>query len=215
MNVAIIGTGNVGKALGASLARAGHDITYVAQDDAKTRRVAGEVGGHAAASAATAVAEAEVTVLAVPFAAAEGVARTIASSVRGKVVIDATNPVRPDYTGLATAGGPSGAERIAALLDGAGVVKAFNTLFAGVQADPAALGTRLDALYATDDDAAAATVASLAEAIGLRPVRVGPLAAARELEAMAWLNIRLQMLGGGGWQTAFVLVAPPASALAA
>jgi hypothetical protein len=92
------------------------------------------------------------------------------------------------------------------------VVKAFNTLFAGVQGNPAALGTTLDALYATDDDAAAATIAALAESIGFRPVRVGPLAAARELEAMAWLNIRLQLLSDGGWQTSYLLVAPPAAA---
>jgi NADPH-dependent F420 reductase len=215
MKVTIIGTGNVGKALGSSLARAGHDITYVAQDEAKTRRVADEIGGRATSDASLAAADADVTVIAVPYAAAEDVARSIAGSVRGRVVIDATNPLRPDYSGLATAGGPSGAERIAALLEGARVVKAFNTLFAGNQADPAALGIRIDALFATDDDAAAADVAELAESIGLRPVRVGPLAAARELEAMAWLNIRLQMLNGGSWQTAYVLVAPPDAALAA
>jgi 8-hydroxy-5-deazaflavin:NADPH oxidoreductase len=215
MKVAIIGTGNVGKALGSSLARAGHDVTYAAQDEAKARAVAGEVGGRAESSLETAVAGAQVVVLAVPFSAMEDVTSRIAGAVADKVVIDATNPLRPDYSGLATGDGPSGAERIAALLPGASVAKAFNTLFAGIQADPGTLETTIDALFATDDDAAAATVADLAESIGFRPVRVGPLAAARELEAMAWLNIRLQMLNRGSWQTSFVLVAPPDAAIAA
>jgi len=215
MKVAIIGTGNVGRSLGSSLTKAGHDVTYAAQDAAKTRAVAGEVGGHAETNPTAAVAGAEVVVLAVPFGAVEGVAGTIADAVGGKVVIDATNPLRSDYSGLATGDGPSGAERVAARIPGAAVVKAFNTLFAGIQADPGTLGTTVDALYATDDDAAAATVATLAQAIGFRPVRVGPLAAARELEALAWLNIRLQMTSGGSWKSSFVLVAPPEAAVAA
>jgi predicted dinucleotide-binding enzyme len=94
-------------------------------------------------------------------------------------------------------------------------VKAFNTVFAGVDADPTALGTTLDALFATDDADARAAVAALAASIGFRPVHVGPLAAARELEAMAWLNIRLQMLSNGAWTSSYVLVGAPESALAA
>ena len=53
----------------------------------------------------------------------------------------------------------------------------------------------------------------LSASIGFRPVHVGPLAASRELEAMAWLNIRMQMLTGGSWNTAFVMVDPPEAAL--
>ncbi len=215
MKIAIIGTGNVGKGLGGSFARAGHEVTFAAQDPDRTRAVAGELGAHAAPTPASAAAGADVIVLAVPFGAAEDVAREVADAATGRIVVDATNPLRPDYSGLVTDGGPSGAERLAELIPGAAVVKAFNTLFAGVQADPAALGTTVDALYATDDDAAAAVFAELAGSIGFRPLRVGPLAAARELEAMAWLNIRLQMLNEGSWQTSYVLVAPPTTAIAA
>ncbi|MHB8960798.1 MAG: NAD(P)-binding domain-containing protein [Candidatus Limnocylindrales bacterium] len=116
--------------------------------------------------------------------------------------------------GLSTVGGPSGGERVAAALPGANVVKGFNTVFASNQANAAAHGQVLDALYATDDDAAAANFASLASSIGFRPVKVGPLSAAAELEAMAWLNIRLQMIANGAWNSGFVLVAPPAAAIA-
>lgn len=215
MNIAIIGTGNVGKALGTSFAAAGHTVTFAARDAAKTACVAAATGTHGAATAVEAASHADVIVLAVPFTEAESVAAEIASAAAGKVVVDASNPITADYSGLSTAGGPSGAELLAVALPGAKVVKAFNTLFAGIQANPATHGTVVDALYATDDEAAGTTIAALASSIGFRPVNVGPLAAARELEAMAWLNIRLQMINGGAWQTAFVLVAPPESTMAA
>lgn len=96
------------------------------------------------------------------------------------------------------------------------MVKAFNTLFAGVQADPSTHGVTLDALYATDDDRARVEVGDLLRSMGFRPVHVGPLARARELEAIAFLNIQLQMQAHGDWRTAVALVgAPEASTLIA
>jgi hypothetical protein len=212
MKVAIIGTGNVGSALAGSFTKAGHEVTLSARDAAKTLEVTRETGATAVADASEAVAGADVVVIAVPYGATAAVAAEIASAAAGKVVIDVTNPLKSDYSGLATGDGPSGAEQLATQLVDARVVKAFNTVFAGIQGDPDGLGTTLDALYATDDAEAREVVSALAESVGFRPVYVGPLAAARELEAMAWLNIRLQMLTNGTWNSAFVLVAPPVAA---
>jgi len=214
MKIAIIGSGNVGSALGTSLTKAGHAVTFTARDPEKVRQVATTAGAAVSASPAAAAAAADVIIIAVPYGAVTDVAAEIAPAVAGKVVIDATNPLKPDYSGLAT-DVTSGAEQIAAALPGATIVKAFNTLFAGVQGNPEVHGTTLDALYATDSEAAAATVAAIASSIGFRPVRVGPLAAARELEALAWLNIRLQVIAGGAWQTSYLLVAAPPAAVAA
>jgi 8-hydroxy-5-deazaflavin:NADPH oxidoreductase len=215
MKIAVIGTGNVGRALGSSFAGAGNEIVFAARDAEKVAEAAGAVGATTARSAEEAAGSADVVVVAVPFGAVASVAAEIAPVIAGKVVIDATNPLKADYSGLTTGDGPSGAELLAAALPGARVVKAFNTVFASNQGNPGAQGTTLDALYATDDAEARATFAALASSIGFRPVHVGPLAAARELEAMAWLNIRLQLLTNGSWQTAYVLVAPPESAKAA
>ncbi|MEO7664187.1 MAG: NADPH-dependent F420 reductase, partial [Candidatus Limnocylindrales bacterium] len=201
MKIAIIGTGNVGSALGGSFVRAGHDVTFAAQDGEKARKVAGEVGASAAASSNDAVRGADVIVLAVPYASAGSVADEIATAARGKVVVDATNPLNADYSGLSTEGGPSGAERIAAKLDGAFVVKAFNTLFASIQADPGAGGQIVDGLLAGDDAASKSTVAELERSIGLRPVDAGSLQGARQLEALAWLNISMQLRTNGAWNT--------------
>jgi 8-hydroxy-5-deazaflavin:NADPH oxidoreductase len=213
MKIAVIGAGNVGGALGTALAGAGHDVVYAARDRAKVEAKAQEAGAASAPSPAHAVRAAEVVILAIPFTALDEVAAEIAGAASGKLVVDVTNPLRPDFSGLSTVGGPSGGERVAAALPGARVVKGFNTVLATNQANPDAHGQVLDALYATDDDAAAAAFASLASSIGFRPVKVGPLSAAAELEAMAWLNIRLQMLANGSWNSAFVLVAPPAAAI--
>ena len=215
MKIAIIGTGNVGQAIGGSLVRAGHTVTFAARDAATTRQVAATAGASASASPADAARDAEVIILAVPYLAAEQVVAELDGQAAGKVVIDATNPIKADYSGLSTDANQSGAERFAELLEGAHVVKAFNTIFASVQADPTAHGSALDLLYATDDPTARTAVIALASSLGLRPVSVGPLAASRELEAMAWLNIRLQMISGGDWRSTFVLVDAPAAALAA
>lgn len=213
MKVAIVGTGNVGSALGSTLVEGGHDVVFVARDTAKTEDVARSVGATSAAALAEAVNDADVVVLAVPYGATQDVARELAPLAVGKVVVDTTNPLKPDYSGLDTGSESSGAETLAAALPGAKVAKAFNTMFASLQAEPAALGQRLDVLIATDDPVARDTVALLATSAGFRPIAVGPLAAARELEALAWLNIRLQLLNQGSWNTAVNLVSPPEAAV--
>jgi 8-hydroxy-5-deazaflavin:NADPH oxidoreductase len=213
--IAIIGTGNVGSALGSSAARAGYEVVFAGQDAAKAQAVAESAGATAATSARDAAAAADIVVLAVPYAAVEQLAAELAPVVDGKVVIDATNPLKADYTGLATPAGTSGAELLARALPNARLVKGFNTVFAGIQADAGARSETPDALFATDDEDARRTVAELAESIGFRPVWVGPLSASRELEALAWLNIRLQLINGGAWNTAIKLVDAPDKALAA
>ena len=210
--IAVIGTGNVGGALGSAAAKAGYDVVFAGQDAAKTREVAEAAGATAAATPREAAAVAHIIVLAVPYSAFPAVAAEIAPVADGKIVIDPSNPLKPDYSGLALSDS-SGAEELARLLPGSKVVKAFNTLFAGNTANPQALGLQLDSLFATDDEAAKDAVCGLSSSIGFRPIHVGPLTASRELEAMALLNIRLQVVSNGNWNTAFALVSPPEAAL--
>ncbi len=213
MKIAVIGTGNVGAALGGTFARAGHDVTLAAQDAEKTKRVAEQVGARAAADPAEAAENAEIVVLAIPFGALEEVGREIADAGADKVVVDATNPIAPDYSGLADPGGPSAAERLADVAPRAKVAKAFNTLFASLQGDPEGLGERLDALFATDDDGARSTLTDLLASLGFRPIDAGPLENARLMEALAWLNMSLQMRTNGDWRSSFVLLGAPAGAV--
>lgn len=202
MKVAIIGAGNVGKALATSLVRAGHDVSISASTPESAKAAADAVGATAAPSNAAAVSGADVTILAVPYVgASQAVAAEIGPIVAGGTVIDATNPIKPDYSGLAT-DERSGAEELQSSLPQASVVKAFNTIFAANQASPS---PDVDGYVAGDDPEAKATVLGLVESIGFAPVDVGPLSASRHLEGMAWLNIGLNAANGWGWTSAWRL----------
>jgi hypothetical protein len=212
VKIAIVGAGKVGTALGKDFVRTGHSVTYASRSLETSQKAAEAVGGTAAASIPEAARGADIVVLAVPFvASARDVATALAPVVAGKIVIDATNPIGPDGT-LATKG-ISGAEEFAGWLPGARVVKAFNTVFSKVQADPTAHGVELDVLFATDDEAARAAMVGLVKSFGFRPVYAGPLVRAREIESLAFLNIRIQAISGGDWRSVFVLVGAPAAAI--
>ena len=202
MKVAIIGAGNVGKALGTSIARAGHDVTFAAKTQEHARAAAHEIGAASAPTNVDAVSGADVVILAVPFVGAgEEVAGEIRDEVAGKTVIDVTNPLTPDFTGLAT-NGSSAAEAFQALLPEARVIKAFNTIFASNQASPTA---DIDGFVAGDDADAKREVISLVEAMGFTPLDVGPLTSARYLEGMAFVNIGLNAANGWSWSSAWKL----------
>jgi hypothetical protein len=202
MKVAIIGAGNVGKALGTSITRAGHDVTITAQHHEHAVTAAREIGATPARSNTDAVRDADVVILAIPFVGAgAAVATEIRESVAGKAVIDVTNPMKPDYSGPARTDG-SAAEELQKLLPEAGVVKAFNTIFASNQASP----TRdIDGYVAADDAKAKRTVISLVESIGFTALDVGPLSSARFLEGMAFINIGLNAANGWSWTSAWKL----------
>jgi 8-hydroxy-5-deazaflavin:NADPH oxidoreductase len=210
MQIAIIGAGNVGRALATSLTRAGHQVTISAEHPEHAQDVATQTGAKAAQTNADAASSAEVVVLAVPATALTDVAGNLGSNLDGKIVVDVANRPTPSEDGRAT----SIAEELQATVPGAKVVKAFNTLFASRQADPNVGGIAADAFVAADDDSAKRTVLEVVESAGFRPVDAGSLASARTLEGMAWLNIQRNM-AGGTWQDAWVLVAPETVAAAA
>ena len=210
MDIAIIGAGNVGRALATSFTRAGHGVIVASRDPEDAGAVATATRARVATSNVEAAAAADVVVLAIPFASAETVAAEIREAVAGKPVIDATNRMSFGPAGPAIDGDASNAERLAAWLPDAHVVKAFNTLFASNQADPVTEGIQLDGFVAADDAAAKASVLELVTSIGLNPVDVGPLSRAQQLEQLAFLNIALNIAGNGAWQSGWKLVAAPA-----
>ena len=210
MDIAIIGAGNVGRALASSFVSAGHAATLSSAHPETARAAAADSGAKAADSNATAAAAADVVVLAAPYPALPQILDELGDGLRGKVVIDATNPLRADYMGLATEG-TSGAEEIQARTPGAPVIKAFNYALAARQTDPSVDGVPIDAFVAGDDEQAKSTVLDLARSIGFRPIDAGPLEMARALEAMALLNITLNMRNGWPWQSAWKLVGQTAA----
>lgn len=199
MRIGIIGMGNVGGALGRRWAEKGHQVVFGARDpgDAKSRAEAKEMGA-AVASVPEAVAGAEVVVLAVPWPAALPAVSRVAAALKGKVLLDCTNPLTADLSGLVVGTTTSAGEEVAKAAPGARVVKIFNTTGAPNMADNRYGGAPLTMLYAGDDDAAKQTAAGLARDLGFDPVDAGPLSAARFLEpfALAWITLAIrQKLG--------------------
>jgi predicted dinucleotide-binding enzyme len=180
MKVGIVGTGDVGRALAAGLSRAGHEV-------ALGSRVPANIETMPPIHIVTrkeAAAWAEVVILAVPFHAVQDTVKAIGpNAVHGKVLVDATNAV--GTTGLAVGYTTSGAEDLQALVPGARVVKAFNTVFASLMSTGKVGAEPLALFIAGDDIAAKETVLRLGRDLGFDPVDAGPLRNARYLEPLA------------------------------
>lgn len=195
--VALIGTGNVGAALGQRLAQNGHRIVYGSRDPAApdVRTLVATTGhGALAVSPADAAARSDIIVLAVPWSAVEEVVRGL-GALDGKIIVDPTNPRVVATDGFADYPiEDSNAERIARLAPGAHVVKAFNTLGSETMLDPKVANSPVTIPIVGDDRGAKARVAALARGIGLDAVDVGPLRHARIVEGLHYL--RANALGG-------------------
>ena len=208
MKIAIIGAGNVGSALGHGWASAGHEIVFGVRDpnDTKVQEVVRSAGGRVrAATMRDAVAPTEVVVLATPWPAARD-ALIAAGPLGGKVLVDATNPLQPDLSGLVIGHTTSAGEQVAAWVPGAKVVKAFNTIGAQHMTNPRFGEQRASMFLCGDDGAAKQVVAGLATALGFEPVDAGPLKQARLLEPLALLWISMALAYGQGPDIAFRLL---------
>lgn len=216
MHVAIIGPGNMGRALATRFIAGGHQVSLVGKDRAQTEQVVSGLREAAGGSAAVDVADAEqaierseVVILALPYQASLEAAGEHGRWMPGKVVIDISNPLNQSYTGLVTGGGPSAAETLRSLLpQDAHVVKAFNTTFARTLMDGVVSGQQLDVFIAGDDEAARERVTELVRGGGMRPIVVGGLERARQLEALGFLGISMQEPLGTGFMTGWKLVFP-------
>jgi predicted dinucleotide-binding enzyme len=157
MRIGIIGAGRIGGNAGRLFEQAGHEVFLGSRD-----------------TVAEAAAFSDIVMLSVPWTAIDDVlART--GPLNGKIVIDTTNPYGPG--GVQDLGGRSAGRFNAERLPGARVVRAFNTLTSGFQAEAA--GRRGDervVLFLSGDDAGAkALVSGLIEEIGFAPCDVGGL----------------------------------------
>jgi 8-hydroxy-5-deazaflavin:NADPH oxidoreductase len=192
MKIGILGSGGVATTLAAGFLGEGHAVMLGTRDAAKlgdwhaAHREA-EVG-----SVAQAAAFGEVVVLAVKGVAAEAVLRSAASALAGKVVIDATNPIAdtPPEDGVIryfTGPNESLLERLQAQHPTLRLVKAFNSVGAGLMVKPKLQGGRPSMFIAGNDADAKAQVTRLLDAFGWETEDMGRAAAARAIEPLAML----------------------------
>lgn len=149
----------------------------------------------------SAVAQADIVILALPYGSVAALAAQ--ADFTGKIVVDATNPVTDDFSGLQLGYTSSAAEEIAKSLPGARVVKAFNTVFAQVYDQGLSFGsTKVQTFVASNDAAAKAAVIQIATAAGFDARDAGALKNARYIEPLAYLNIHFGYMLGQGTQIA-------------
>lgn len=202
----MIGTGNVGAALGSAFARAGHEVTYGARSPESdgARAAVERTPGSRAVPLSEAASAADVLVLAVPWQAVSSVLAQL-GDLSGQLVVDATNPLRADLSGLSVEGDSSAGEQVAAMLPGARVVKAFNTTGASNLGAARYPGGRLVMLICGDDTDAKGVVSALAQDIGFEVVDAGGIELSRRLEAFAMLWIGLAYGAGQGVDFGFAI----------
>ncbi len=204
MKVTIIGAGNMGRGVGTRAVAGGNEVEIVDRDPDEARKLAGEIGATSLESGERL--GGDVVVLAVWYPGTLEAAKQYGEQLGGKIVVEISNPVdTTTFEGLVTSPDASAAEELAQALPDARVVKAFNTTFSGTLVAGEAAGQQLDVFLASDDDDAKRSVAELVEAGGMRPVDVGPLRRARQLEQLGLLHMKAQDPLGSGFNSAFKL----------
>ena len=197
--ISIIGTGGMAAAIGGRTAKAGYTVEIINRDPAKALALADKLAAGATTGTYGSAPTSDIVILAVPYGSAAAVVSDFGEALEGKVIIDITNPVASDLSGLVTPQGSSGAQEIAkGVPTSAHVVKAFNTLFGHVLAK----GGDLDAFIAADNPDAKARVSTFLGSLGLRPLDVGGLHMAATLEALGLMMIGLAKNGAGSWDIA-------------
>jgi predicted dinucleotide-binding enzyme len=203
MKIAVIGAGNVGRALGTGWTKAGHSIIFGVRDINKPdlKALCARIGA-TAESPGDAVREGDVVVLALPWNVAENAVKLL-GDLKGKVVIDCMNPLtmKDGALGLERGYTTSGGETVASWLPGAKVVKTFNQVGAEMMMAGTRFETRPVMFLAGDDDSAKSTVARLVSELGFEALDAGLLKQARILEpfAMVWINQALIRGLGRNW----------------
>jgi NADPH-dependent F420 reductase len=199
MNVTIIGTGNMAEGISTRLLSGGNNITLVGHKSDEADRLANKLSSQASKEASVKTSSSgspigdDIVILAIPYTAVNSAVRDYSRQLQGKIVIDITNPLNENYSGLVTNPDTSAAEEIQKLLpEGTKLVKAFNTTFAGTLKKGEVAGQKLDVFIAGDDQQAKQTVSRLIETGNMRPIDAGPLQRARELEGFGFLLIALQ-----------------------
>lgn len=213
MNIGILGTGDVGQALGNALIALGHHVKLGSRTATNEKALAWAKAAGPKASAGTfadAGAFGEIVVLATLGTANESALRAAGpDKLRGKVVIDTTNPL--DASGgmmalkPAITGEDSGGERVQRLLPGAHVVKAFNTVGHAHMFRPSFAGGPPDMFICGNSDDAKKRVGELLREFGWGVVDIGGIDGSRYLEAMCIVWVRYAGLTNT-WNHAFKLL---------
>ena len=205
MKIAIIGTGNVGTALGINWNKSNHEIIYGSRNPQDEKHVELEKFAQVLTLSQAAM-QGDVIVLATPWQGTEEAIHEMGSTLNAKIVIDATNPLKPDFSGLLLYGDTSGGEQIAKWAPTSKVVKALNSAFAKVMEHPEINGVKSMMLIAGDDLSALNTVAELVDDLGFQSQKMNGISTSRLLEMVGLTLITLGYKEGLGNEIGFSIL---------
>ncbi|HEX7255036.1 MAG TPA: NADPH-dependent F420 reductase, partial [Gaiellaceae bacterium] len=208
MRVTIIGAGNMGRAIAMRAVAGGNEVEIIDRNPEDAQSLAGELGDTATALDAGAPFGGDLVVLALYYASIPEAIAQYGDRLDGRAIVDISVPLDWDtMDGFVVPADSSGGEEVQKLLpDGSPVVKAFCTTFARTLVTGEKNGIPLDVPMAGDDEGAKQQVASLVEGGGMRPIDLGPLRRARQLEHAAFLQIAAQNPLGAGFDTALKIL---------
>jgi predicted dinucleotide-binding enzyme len=184
IKIGIVGSGRIGGTLGGIWAKAGHEVMFSSLDLEHDKKLAASLGPNARAGTPREAATfGDVLLIAVPYSAFPNVGRDLADLVKGKMVIDTSNPIPTRDGEIATWAREKGAGLASAeLLPGARIVRAFNAIGYARMAEAAQRqGERIGMPMAGDDANAIEVASGLVREIGFEPVVIGPLAMGKYL----------------------------------
>lgn len=199
--VAVIGaTGKMGSALAKTLSKGNYRILLHSRETDKVQCLFNDIkNNHPYADVEIIYDyveigwEADVVILAVPYAAEKVVAEYIRTMVNQKVIVSVSNPWNDDYDELLTSPGISAAEELQKQLPNAKVIKAFNTVFSHDFYQPVVQDQKLDCFIAGNDEDALQLVYDMIKTAGFNPMIAGDLSMSRTLESMQVLLVQLTM----------------------
>jgi predicted dinucleotide-binding enzyme len=193
MKVGILGSGDVAKSLGSGFLKHGHEVTLGSRDPGKLKEWAGKNKGARLGTLEEAAKAGEIVVLAVKGTAAQDALRAAgAPALKGKTVVDATNPIAdaPPENGVLkffTTFDQSLMERLQREFDQARFVKAFNSVGAPCMVNPEYKGGRPTMFICGDDETAKRTVSGILDQFGWEVADMGRSTAARAIEPLCML----------------------------
>jgi 8-hydroxy-5-deazaflavin:NADPH oxidoreductase len=184
LKIGIVGSGRIGGTLGGLWVKAGHEVMFSSRDLEHDKALAASLGPAArAGTPREAAAFGDVVLVAVPYTALPQLGKDLADVIKGKVVIDTSNPIVARDGDIATWAREKGAGVASAeLLPGARIVRAFNAVGAArLPAIAQSQGERVGMPIASDDANAVTVASRLIRDVGFEPVLIGPLAMGKYL----------------------------------
>ncbi len=179
LKIGTLGSGRVGSAIGGAWVKAGHEVMFSSLDLEADRKLAASLGGGAkAGTPREAAAFGTVVLVSVPYKALPSVGKDVGDLLKGKIVIDTSNPIVARDGDMAVAAREKGAG-VASMefMPGARIVRAFNAIGAARMAQAAGASVRVGMPIAGDDPEAVKVATALVKEVGYEPVLVGTLAA--------------------------------------